>query len=181
MPSNYALSRIQKEPILLALYTYWEAVRGGKDVPDRRDIDPIDMPRFILPHLVLTEIHDGPRLRLRLIGTEIVRQHRRDNTGRFYDDFLQGPYLDYLNSLYVELRRSRLPLFSESVFSHVGSHLLVSRLILPLTHAGSDVRIGLAAQVFKATGGHPPPITVPMEARSLEIINRVTLEPAVAV
>jgi hypothetical protein len=179
VPSQYAFSRIRQEPVLLEAYSYWESVRGAKDVPDRRDIDPIDMPRFILPHLVLTEIHDGPRLRLRLIGTEIVRQHRRDNTGRFYDDFLQGPYLDYLNSLYVELRRSRLPLFSESVFSHVDSHLLVSRLILPLTLAGSDIRIGLAVQVFKATGGRPSPITVPLEARSLEIINRVTLATAV--
>jgi hypothetical protein len=80
MPSTYALSRIQEEPILLALYSYWEAVRGGKDVPDRRDIDPVDMPRFILPHLALTEIHEDGRLRVRLVGTEIARQHRRDTT-----------------------------------------------------------------------------------------------------
>src|SRR5258708_6962801 len=86
VPSQQAFSRIREEPVLLELYTYWEGVRGAKDVPDRRDIDPTDMPRFILPHLVLTEIHDGPRLRLRLIGTEIVRQHRRDNTGRFCDE-----------------------------------------------------------------------------------------------
>ena len=178
MPSHHAFSRIREEPVLLELYTYWEAARGAKDVPDRRDIDPIAMPRFILPHLVLTEIHDGPRLKLRLVGTEIVRQHRRDNTGRFCDEFLDGPYLEYLNSLYIELQRTRLPLFSESVFRHVDTHLLASRLILPLTLGGTDVCMALMGQTFKSSGGSPVPITVPLEARALEIINRITLDRA---
>jgi hypothetical protein len=175
--SGYALSRIREEPILFQLYTYWEAARGAKDVPDRRDIDPTAMPPFILPHLAMIEIHDGPRLRLRLVGTEIVRQHRRDNTGRFCDEFVDGPYLDYLNSLYLQIQRSRLPVFSESVFRHVDTHLSTSRLILPLTMGGSEIRIGLLGQLFKYTGNHPTPVIVPLEARSLEIINRITLEP----
>jgi hypothetical protein len=176
MPSNYALSRIQEEPILLALYTYWEAVRGGKDMPDRRDIDPVDMPRFILPHLALTEIHEDGRLRVRLVGTEIARQHRRDTTGKFTDEYLHGEYLDYVTSLYTQLHASRLPLFSESIFRHADSNLLTSRLILPLTLGGSEVRIGMMAQIFQYIGKRPvAPLTVPLDAGALEVINQITL------
>jgi hypothetical protein len=174
--SDYALSIIREEPVLRGLYTYWEAVRGTRDVPDRRDIDPTAMPRFILPHLAMIEIFDGPRLKLRLVGTEIVRQHRRDNTGRFCDEFLSGPYLDYLNSCYVQLQRSRLPLFSESVFRHVDTHMRSVRLILPLTMGGAEVRIGLLAQIFRYSAGDPAAITVPLEARALEIVSRISVE-----
>jgi hypothetical protein len=177
LSSDYALSCIREEPVLRGLYTYWETVRGTRDVPDRRDIDPTAIPPSILPHLAMIEIFDGPRLKLRLVGTEIVRQHRRDNTGRFCDEFLSGPYLDYLNSCYVGLQRSRRPLFSESVFRHVDTNLRSVRLILPLTLGGDEVRIGLLAQVFRYSGNNPTSITVPLEARALEIVNRITVEP----
>jgi hypothetical protein len=176
--SDYALSCVREVPVLRGLYGYWEAVRGARDVPDRRDIDPTAIPPFILPNLAMIEICDGPRLKLRLVGTELVRQHRRDNTGRFCDEFLSGPYLDYLNSCYLELQRSRRPLFSESVFRHVDTHLRSVRLVLPLTVGGPEVRIGLLAQVFRYSAGDPASITVPLEARALEIVNRITLEPA---
>jgi hypothetical protein len=174
--SDYALKRIREEPILLALYTYWEGARGGKEMPDRRDIDPVDMPRFVLPHLALTDILEDMRLRVRLVGTEITRQHKRDTTGKFTHEYLQGEYLDYVTSLYTQLHRSRAPLFSESIFHHATSNLLTSRLILPLTHGGTAVRIGMMAQIFQFIGTGPvAPLTVPLDVGSLEIVSRITL------
>jgi hypothetical protein len=174
--SDYALTRIREEPILLALYTYWEGVRGGKDVPDRRDIDPVDMPRFILPHLALTEVDDDMRMKVRLVGTEIVRAHRQDTTGKFATEYMQGEYLDYVTSLYAQLRASRLPLFSESIFRHADTHLQTSRLILPLTLGGTEVRIGMMAQIFHHIGAQPvSPMMVPIDVGALEIVNQITL------
>jgi hypothetical protein len=145
-------------------------------MPDRRDIDPVDMPRFVLPHLVLTEILEDMRMRVRLIGTEVTRQHRRDNTGKFTHEYLQGEYLDYVTALYTQLHRSRRPLFSESIFHHATSNLLTSRLILPLTLGGCEVRIGLAAQIFQFIGRRPvAPLTVPLDAGALEIVSQITL------
>ena len=80
MSVDHTLSRIWDEPVLVALYSYWNRVRGDKDAPDRRDIDPVDMPPFILPHLAMTEIDDGLQLKVRLVGTEIVRYSKQDTT-----------------------------------------------------------------------------------------------------
>ncbi len=180
MTVDYALSRIRDEPVLLALYAYWNGARRGKDgrdkdVPDRSDIDPVEMPRFILPHLAMTEIQEGLRLKVRLVGTEIVRNHQHDTTGKFANDYMQGAYLDYITSLYAELQRSRRPVFSESIFRHIDTNPKTSRLILPLTHGGSEIRIGLMGQIFHYSGGHPGTLTVPLDAASLEIVNRITL------
>jgi hypothetical protein len=146
---DYAFRRLREEPILLALLNYWERKRADKEVPDRRDIDPTEMPPFLLPHLCLIEICENDRLKLRLVGTEIVRQHRRDNTGKYADEYLKGDYLAYLTALYVELRRKRLPILTESVFRHPDTHLETTRLLLPLTLGGADVRIVLMGQIFR--------------------------------
>jgi hypothetical protein len=173
---DYALSRIRDEPVLLALYSYWDGVRRGKDVPDRADIDPVDMPPSILPHLAMTEIHEGMRLKVRLVGTEIVRNHQRDTTGKFASEYMEGPYLDYITSLYAELQASRRPVFSESLFRNIDTNLKATRLILPLTHGGSEVRIGLLGQIFHHLGSRPGvPLTVPLDFSSLEIVSRITL------
>ena len=89
---------------------------------------------------------------------------------------MQGAYLDYITSLYAELRRLRRPMFSESIFRHVETNLKTARLILPLTHGGTAIRIGLMAQIFQYVGAQPgAPLTVPLDAASHEILNRITL------
>lgn len=174
---EHALRRLSEEPILLNLFTYWDQKRNGRALPDRRDIDPTEMPPTILPHLALMELFPGDRIKLRLVGTEIVRQHRRDNTGRFADEYLKGDYLAYLTALYVELRTKRLPMFSESIFRHVDTHLETTRLILPLTRGGTEVRIALMGQVFRYPGGSTgAPITQPLDAGSVEIVNQIALD-----
>src|SRR5260221_8932214 len=174
---DYAFRRLREEPILLALLNYWERKRADKEVPDRRDIDPTEMPPFLLPHLCLIEICENDRLKLRLVGIEIVRQHRRDNTGKYADEYLKGDYLAYLTALYVELRRKRLPILTESVFRHPDTHLETTRLLLPLTLGGADVRIVLMGQIFRYPGGGARlPIAQPLDAGALEILNQITLD-----
>jgi hypothetical protein len=174
---DYAFRRLREEPILLALLNYWERKRADKEIPDRRDIDPTEMPPFLLPHLSLIEICENDRLKLRLVGTEIVRQHRRDNTGKFADEYLKGEYLAYITALYVELRTRRLPILTESVFRHPETRLETTRLLLPLTRGGADVRIALMGQIFRYPGGSAkPPIAQPLDAGALEILNQITLD-----
>jgi hypothetical protein len=174
---DHAFRRLSEEPILCDLLGYWERKRGDKEVPDRRDIDPTEMPPSLLPHLCLIEICENDRLKLRLVGTEIVRQHKRDNTGKFVDEYLKGDYLAYLTALYLELRARRLPVLTESVFRHPGTHLETTRLLLPLTWGGADLRLVLMGQVFRYRSGHPNlPIAQPLDAGSLEILNQITLD-----
>src|SRR5258708_40028204 len=96
---DYAFRRLREEPILLALLNYWERKRADKEVPDRRDIDPTEMPPFLLPHLCLIEICENDRLKLRLVGTENVRQHPRRNTGKNAHENPKGTHPPQLTAL----------------------------------------------------------------------------------
>lgn len=52
------------------LLDYWEARRGDRGVPRRGDIDPLDLPPSLLPHLLLIDVEREPLdFRYRLAGT----------------------------------------------------------------------------------------------------------------
>src|SRR5690349_9111742 len=86
-----ASQRIAGQPLIAALLDYWEVKRDGRPMPDRRDIDPAELPPKLLPHLLLGETLDGgTRWRYRLVGTEIVRRLGFDPTGKYIDDVLGG-------------------------------------------------------------------------------------------
>lgn len=71
---------------LRALYDYWQARRGGRAMPARRDIDPVDIP-LLLPHVVLFDVEPAPiRYRVRLIGTHLTEMLGRDDTGCYLDE-----------------------------------------------------------------------------------------------
>lgn len=69
------------------LHEYWRAkaeTRGS--VPQRRDIDPIELPD-LLPNLLLLDVEADPlRFRYRLVGTRIVDFSYHDFTGTYLDE-----------------------------------------------------------------------------------------------
>lgn len=82
------------EPLLRAVYDFCAARRGARRMPARADIDPVELPRFALPNLVLLDIFEGgERFRWRLTGTGVVDRFGRDATGRFGEEVLTGQYL----------------------------------------------------------------------------------------
>src|SRR5512134_751440 len=95
------------DPILGALYRYWNRRRGRRRMPDRRDIDPLELGPKLLPHVGLMDIVDGgARVRYRLLGTAIVERWGSDPTGKFMDEVMSGSYRDYIHGLYRELVRA---------------------------------------------------------------------------
>ena len=80
------------EPILQDFFAYWDRVRRGRRFPGRGDIDPIDMPAHILPHLVLIEVlADIGDFRYRLAGTKVVEGAGYELRGRLASE---GPATD---------------------------------------------------------------------------------------
>ena len=51
-PADIAPIEQLSEPILSLLFTYWNEKRGRRRYPDRRDIDPVDIP-LLLPSVFL--------------------------------------------------------------------------------------------------------------------------------
>jgi hypothetical protein len=142
------LSAITDDPILLFLFRYWDARRGSRPMPERRDIDPLGMERAVLPFVALTDYVDGGRrIRCRLVGTEIVRRFGLDFTGRYTDEILAGSYLAFINGLFRQMREHRAPVYSESLYRwDVAGHRLTRRIYLPLGDA--DVQMALIGQTF---------------------------------
>lgn len=74
------------DPKLRKLYAYWEDACGGRPMPSREDIDPIEM-QFILGYIALIDVFTEPlRFRVRLQGTELAQWIGTDLTGRMLDD-----------------------------------------------------------------------------------------------
>lgn len=135
-----------RDPVLLSLFRYWDAQRGTRAMPERRDIDPVGMGNAVLPFVALAE-YVGGRIRCRLVGTEIVRRFGKDFTGRYLDEIVAGSYLAFLNDLFRQMHEHGVPVFSESLFRwDVGGHRLTRRIYLPL--GDTEVRMGLIGQTF---------------------------------
>lgn len=136
--------------ILLNLAAYWSAKRGGERLPRRREIDPLDMPRRLLPHLSLAEATgEGTTIRYRLLGTELVMRTGRDHTGKTSAEILEGAYREYIEGLYATVIGEARPLYAEStrVWPEEGAGR-VRRLLLPVTGDDLTGRVAfvLAAQ-----------------------------------
>ena len=85
---------------------------GKKDaparaMPRRRDIDPLDMPARLLPHVELVELGERGRLRLALVGTAIVDALGKDATGRYLDQAFDGETRQFLEDLCRAALRER--------------------------------------------------------------------------
>jgi hypothetical protein len=74
-----------RHPDLLRLLDYWRGTRGTRAFPRRADIDPLDL-GFMLERIALTEVHEGPRYRLRVVGSWWATLAGFELTGMWLDD-----------------------------------------------------------------------------------------------
>jgi hypothetical protein len=169
---------LRDEPLLKAVFDFCAARRGGRAMPRRADIDPVDMPRFVLPYLVLFDVIDGgARFRWRLSGTEVVSRFGRDSTGRFGDEALSGDYLAFITSLVQQVCRCRVPVYSLAIFRWEEARTMsTSRLYVPLGEDGDGVSQILAAHDFGAKASLARnPTTFLRDARQIEEVAREEL------
>ena len=100
---------------VLRICDYWEALRGARSMPARRDIDPVDV--FpLLPYIHLSEWHRNPdRVRYRVAGTEIVASIGREFSGRWLTDFHTDPDdLAETLALYRKVAERRAPVLGRT-------------------------------------------------------------------
>lgn len=143
---------LRGEPVLSAVWDFCAERRGSRAMPARGDIDPVEMPRFVLPYLVLFDVFDhGARFRWRLAGTEVVNRFGRDATGRFGEEVLTGAYLAFITSLTEQACRRGVPVYSHAIFRWTTAHAMTtSRLYVPLGDEAAGVTHVLGAHAFGA-------------------------------
>lgn len=152
------------DPRLRELYAYWHGLGGDAGVP-RAAVDPVDMPRSVLPHLMLTEVLDDPargrRYRYRLVGSAIVERAGRDPSWAYLDSILPADhgYRDYILGLYERVVNGSGPLYSRDVYVTIETaaqpELGTRRLMLPLYDSGRVDHV-LSVQTFEVIQGVQP-------------------------
>lgn len=147
-------------PVLDSLLRYWNDKRGVERLmPERKDIDPLEMGARLLPHLLLCDLLDrGNRVRFRVVGTNIVRRWGFEPTAKYLDEGL-GPYFATLGELHHACFAERAPVYSVSTFRWgVNRELEAHHLLLPLSKGGFEPAIALAGIAFRSDEVFPPQI-----------------------
>lgn len=152
-------SELDNHTMLGPLLRYWQAQRGDRRMPARKDIDPLEIGPVLLPHLLLCDLVDhGQRIRYRLVGTNVVRRWGFDPTGRFLDESM-SPYFAYLAELNRLVAEERAPIHAVSAFRWgVNRELEAHHLLLPLSKGGTDPAIALIGIAFRSDEVFPPQI-----------------------
>jgi hypothetical protein len=138
---------------LRALYNYWAGKRAGRALPDRADIDPIEMKAW-LGNLMLVERLEGGDYLYRLYGSTFVNQFKVDMTGKRVNG-LPEKQAELLRSEYDAVAHSGIPMSRRytATFDYTSRDKRSTwqversweRLALPLTAGGTEVKMLLVA------------------------------------
>ncbi|WP_370156250.1 PAS domain-containing protein [Ferrovibrio sp.] len=145
-PDSLALpdAAVQAHSGFVRLHAYWLARIIDGRLPGRAQIDPLEMPRDLLPHIVLFEVvtaADGARrYRFRLMGSAIAAIPGRDDTGRFYDETIAPDLYQSRGAGLDAIVDSGRPGYAASAHAAPDrEHIHVGRLGLPLASDGRTV------------------------------------------
>lgn len=145
----------RSHPHLAALLDYWLSIEPPGRLPGRQHLDPLDLPRPLLPWLYLLDVvprQDGaPHFRFRLIGTALVEKFERDSTGRRFDELYEP---EAVRRMEVGLRRAIAegrPVAAERSMPVRGREFLrFKRLICPLAADGETVDMTIGVHGYNA-------------------------------
>jgi len=130
-------------PDTIAMYDYWRGKCSARSMPARSDIDPIDMPRRLLPFIDLVDVvSDERRYVYRLVGTADVEVRGNDPTGRSVKDGFFGPSAEDALSCYNRVVSTRAPFLDPTPFrAPSGRYVTEETIFLPLSDDGVSVNM----------------------------------------
>lgn len=143
------------DPAFARLHGYWRSKcradkDGGRLLPGRADIDPLEIPRDLLSDIALLEIERQPdqscRYRLRLFGSALEAMTGGNETGRYYDELVDQPGLyEKLAAMLAAMAAERRPIYLAAPSGAADRGFLrFGRLALPLAADGQVVDMILA-------------------------------------
>ena len=136
------------EPSLRRLHEYWTEKRGGRCLPARRDIDPLDFP-YALGSIMLVDVLRNPmRFRVRLHGSEMVRRAGYDLTGKLLDDLPDSEFRSYVIERCGRLAADPRPALVRHDRVLDGRLWRYDALWLPFSDDGNSVAMLLCALIY---------------------------------
>jgi hypothetical protein len=147
----YVLPPEATEAEFRELLAYWQSKLVPGRLPGRQHIDPTELPRRHLSHLLLLDVVEGAppnqrrRYRFRLAGTGFVSIAGRDVTGLYYDEIGGPAYSNaVMRALDLVVARKAPVFIGGRVATSPQEYLWVKRLGLPLAQDGQTVDMILA-------------------------------------
>ena len=138
---------------LWRLYEYWHGLSDLGDVPDRKRIDPVEIPADILPYIFIIDVDrsgPAPGFVYRLAGTQIVRNYGTTLTGQrprdaFPDHYrrLEAEYMECVMSKQATVAFYPAPLADRP-------YKMVERLTCPCRGDSGDIEALFGALSFSA-------------------------------
>jgi hypothetical protein len=128
-------------PDTIRFYHYWLGKCGRRNMPRRADIDPVEMPRRLLPWISIVDVvEDARRYVYRLVGTGDVEVRGKDPTGRSVAEAYFGPSPEDALGCYDNVVATRAPLLDPTPFTAPdGKWVTDETLFLPLSDDGQHV------------------------------------------
>jgi len=116
---------------------FWRRRRQAREVPRKSAIDPVEMPRHILPNLFIYQQMGDGRFRCRLAGTEICRVNRLNPTGHYLDSLIAPVVMQSRLGLFLRVLEDGTPVVygGRMLYSERRS-VRFRRLLLPISAAG---------------------------------------------
>ena len=123
---------------LRRFYEYWNAKRGSRAMPARRDIDPVEFP-WALGDISLIDAEPDGEFRWRLDGTNLAEFFHCEMTGKTTRDYGYPEYSGNLRGYFAEAVRLAGPTFRRQRFVDKNRSWNYAMLILPLSSDGKSV------------------------------------------
>ncbi|MET3924986.1 PAS domain-containing protein [Devosia sp. 2618] len=119
------------------LYEYWNAIRGARSAPDRKDIDPTRI-REALANTFILELDESEKFSFRLAGSHLCTSYCRELKGRSFSALWHERDTDAMETLLravTEDHAVALVTFQGTTALH--TKVTFETILMPLRHNGS--------------------------------------------
>lgn len=130
-------------------FAFWLARRNGERPATKRDIDPTQLPRAIMPSLFLYELTADDRFRCRLAGSAIRQAFGKEPTGQFLDEIINSAGAANRVALFRATLERELPvIYGGSLAEGDKLWMPFKRLLLPVTDDRGSSRFVFGMVIF---------------------------------
>jgi hypothetical protein len=123
-------------------HDYWSAKKGGRSMPRRADIDPVEAKPY-LPMMMLVDVTaDERRFVCRLVGTAEVANRGNDPTGKSVQEAFFGGSIEETLTCYDYVVRNRAPFCYRGDYTAPDGRTETDDIVyLPLSEDGANVNM----------------------------------------
>ncbi len=126
-----------QKPSTKTLFDYWNALRGSRSAPDRRDIDPTRI-RTALANTFILELNDANEFDFRLAGSHLCSAYARELKGRSFTRLWHQRDRDAMETLMRAVTEDHaVALVTFQGTTALNTHVVIETVLMPLRHNGT--------------------------------------------